>query len=83
MTVILGLPPEAQARLAAEAQRRGITVDELVAEMSSQLPEPGAAASATAWTSFFGCGHSGDPNWATGDIRELRHVQAARSSEVV
>ena len=78
----LELPPEARARLEAEARRRGITVDELVAEMSRQLPAPNAITETGAWSGFFGCGDSGDPEWATRDIHELRHELAQRSSEV-
>jgi len=82
MTVTFDLPPEAQARLVAEAERRGITVDELVAELAGQLPAPQPADSADTWSGFFGCGRSGDPEWATRDIRELRSELAERSSEV-
>jgi hypothetical protein len=32
---------------------------------------------------FFGCGDSGDPEWAATERRELRHDVARRSSEIV
>ena len=38
MTVTLDLPAEAQARLEAEATRRGITLDQLIVEIADQLP---------------------------------------------
>lgn len=41
MTVTLDLPAEAQARLQAEATRRGITLDQLIAELADSLPADG------------------------------------------
>lgn len=38
VTVTLDLPAEAQARLQAEAARRGITLDQLVAEIANSFP---------------------------------------------
>jgi hypothetical protein len=38
VTVTLDLPAEAQARLQAEATRRGITLDQLIAELADQFP---------------------------------------------
>lgn len=38
MTVTLDLPAEAQARLQAEATRRGITLDQLIAEIAGSFP---------------------------------------------
>lgn len=83
MPVTLDLPPEAKARLEAEAVRRGITLDQLVAELSTQFAPTGEASAGQALQKFFGCGDSGDPEWATTDIRELRHDVARRSSEIV
>ncbi len=42
MTVTLNLPVEAQARLEAEASRRGITLDQLIVEIADRLPAEGA-----------------------------------------
>ena len=53
MTVTLDLPAEVQARLEAEATRRGITVDQLVAELADQLPAEDPL------EAFIGCGDSG------------------------
>ena len=41
MTVTLDLPAEAQARLQAEATRRGITLDQLIAELADSFPAEG------------------------------------------
>ena len=38
MTVTLDLPAEAQARLQAESNRRGITLDQLIAEIDGDPP---------------------------------------------
>jgi hypothetical protein len=38
MSVTIELPAEAEARLQAEASRRGISVDQVVAEFAAQLP---------------------------------------------
>ena len=38
MTVTLELSDDALARLRAEAARRGVSVDDLVAELAAQLP---------------------------------------------
>ena len=73
MPVTLDLPPEARARLEAEAARRGITLDQLVAELSNQFPSSGTTVADDALGRFVGCGDSGDAAWATGDIHELRH----------
>ena len=83
MPVTLDLPPEARARLEAEAARRGITLDQLVAELSNQFPSSGKSATDDALGRFLGCGDSGDAAWATSDIHELRHDVAQRSSEIV
>lgn len=39
MTVSLELPEAVQARLEAEAARRGITLGQLVAQLADQLPD--------------------------------------------
>ena len=77
VTVTLDLPAEAQARLQAEATRRGITLDQLIAELADQLPAETAAEPGTL-EGFFGSGDSGDPSWASRDLHELRHDLAQR-----
>ena len=77
MTVTLELPAEAQARLEAEATRRGITVDQLVTELSASLPSKQEPAAGTL-DQFFGSGNSGDPSRASREIHELREDAARR-----
>jgi len=77
MSVTIELPAAAQARLEAEAARRGITLEQLIAQLADQLPAttpPGAGS----LEEFFGSGDSGDPEWASRDIHELRHDLAQR-----
>lgn len=83
MPVTLDLPSDAMARLKAEAVRRGITLDELVAELSNQFPVAREPRASDALSQFIGSGDSGDPTWATRDIHELRQEKAQRSSEIV
>ncbi len=54
MTVTIELPADAQHRLEAEATRRGITLDQLIASLANQLPSDDDALEA-----FIGCGASG------------------------
>lgn len=70
MTLTLNLPEELAARLAAEATRRGITVDDLVAEMvAARLPAEGHD---DALEAFIGSGSSG-----RGDLgRRHREIRA-------
>ena len=69
MTV--NLPEELAARLAAEATRRGITVDEVLAEMvAARLPAEDPL------EAFIGCGASGRPE--PFDIHSARAELAAR-----
>jgi hypothetical protein len=59
MTVTLNLPDDAAARLAAEAARRGITVDELVTELAAGLPAEPSERPGRRRLSFSGVGASG------------------------
>jgi len=77
MTVTLDLPAEAQARLETEATRRGITLDQLIAELAASFPAEATAEPGTL-EGFFGSGDSGDPGWASRDLHELRHDLAQR-----
>ena len=81
MTV--NLPDDAARRLAAEAGRRGITVDELVAELAARLPaveSAGAEAEPTVPVrrrlSFIGLGRSGQGGMSE-RVKELRREVAA------
>jgi hypothetical protein len=53
VTLTLDLPAEALPRLQAEAVRRGITVDQLVADLANSLPTQDAL------ETFIGSGSSG------------------------
>lgn len=70
---IVHVPEELAQRLAAEAERRRMSVDELATELVSEGLEHEAALEA-----FIGAGDSGDPDWAERDTHELRAEVAAR-----
>ncbi len=56
MTLTFDLPAETQARLEAEAARRGITIDQLIAEVADSFP---AEKTPQHRLSFVGIGASG------------------------
>ena len=58
MTVTIELPAEAQARLEAEAARRGITLDQLIAELADNLPASTATDPPARKLAFVGIGSS-------------------------
>lgn len=58
MSVTVHLPAEALRRLQGEAARRGISIDDVIAELASGLPA--AAPSSGHRLSFIGVGASGD-----------------------
>ena len=66
----LDLPADAQARLQAEALRRGITVDKLVADLANSLPAEDPL------EAFIGSGSSGRGDLARRH-REIRSEQTA------
>ncbi len=55
---IVEIPEEAVARFSAEAARRGISVDELLALLALELPEPEEAAESTSTPGFVALGTS-------------------------
>ncbi|MCO6502852.1 MAG: ribbon-helix-helix protein, CopG family, partial [Acidimicrobiales bacterium] len=55
MSVTFDLPEETLDRLRAEADRRGVSVDDVIAELASQLPTVGTGRG----PSFVGVGASG------------------------
>lgn len=71
MTVVLHVPEDLVARLEAEASRRGVSVDEL----SAQLLRAGLTEE-DALEAFIGCGSSG--NHEPFDIRLARSELARR-----
>jgi hypothetical protein len=64
MPVALDLPPDTQARVAAEAARRAITVDELVVQLAAALPQEILSGCAHR-LGFVGIGASGRPRRRT------------------
>jgi hypothetical protein len=54
MALSFELPPDAVRKLEAEAGRRGVRVDDVVAELAARLPEVDPL------EAFIGCGSSGD-----------------------
>lgn len=74
MSVTVDLPPEVLRRLQAEADRRGLTIDAVIAELASGLPHEPAAKPKR--LSFIALGASGDTRPL--DIRRERDELAAR-----
>jgi hypothetical protein len=77
------LPEPLAERLAAEAARRGVTVEDLALEAIEGRYGPGRSAERSghgvdALQAFIGCADSGDPDWASRDIHELRAEFAKR-----
>ncbi|MFN3215302.1 MAG: hypothetical protein ACE367_02280 [Acidimicrobiales bacterium] len=70
MSITLDLPDEALVRLRAEAARRKMTLEALIAELADALP------SEDELESFIGCGASGDTEPL--DIHRERSGLAAR-----
>lgn len=61
MSLTVDLPPDVLRRLEAEAARRGVTVDEVIAELAATLPgEQPAPPKRSRRLSFVGIGSSGD-----------------------
>lgn len=58
MSVTVEIPAEALARLEAEAARRGVSIDVVIAELADTLPEGGAVAPRRR-LAFAGIGASG------------------------
>ena len=76
------LPDPLAERLAAEAARRGVTVEDLALEAiegryGRARPKQDSDGS-DAVAAFIGCFDSGDPTWASRDIHELRAEAADR-----
>jgi hypothetical protein len=75
MSLTLHVPEDLAGRLAAEASRRGVSVEQLSAQLLAAGLPPEDPLEA-----FIGSGDSGDPAWAGRDIHELRAELAARRS---
>jgi len=68
MTVTIDLPEDALARLRAEATRRGVSIDLVIAELTTALPEDHVPVKRA--LSFIGLGSSGSGRSAR-DANEL------------
>lgn len=82
MSITVDVPEPLAGRLAAEAARRGLSVDEVAVEALEGVygrsePKP-AAERLDALETFIGCFDSGDPDWAATDTHELRAQAAIR-----
>ena len=69
MSVTVDLPDDALRRLEAEAARRGVTIDDLIADLAARLPDEDPL------EAFIGCGASGDTE--PFDIHRARADMAA------
>ncbi len=74
--MVIELSDRAAARVSAAAAARGITIDSVIDELVQTLDVPtvGNTVDDTIdpLEAFFGCGDSGDPDWAATDTRVLR-----------
>ena len=59
MTVTLDLPPDALSRLEAEAQRRGVAIDAVVAELAASCRKSRAASRSASRSSASGSSSDG------------------------
>lgn len=77
MAMVIELSEENAQRVTAIATARGVSptevVDELVAGLRHQSPTIVIDESQDSFEAFFGCGDSGDPEWAGTDTRLLRN----------
>ena len=78
MALTVELPEEALARLRAEAARRGISVDDVIADLIGRLPPP--AVSRRHRLSFVGIGESGrtEPTDVKRERAELAAMKYAK-----
>ena len=74
MLVTVELPDDAMARLRAEAVRRGVSIDVVIADFATQLPIEGSRRASR--LNFIGIGHSGRGDLAR-HHREIRDEQTA------
>ncbi|MGH9223334.1 MAG: hypothetical protein ACRD2W_06020 [Acidimicrobiales bacterium] len=82
MSMTVEVPEPLAGRLAAEAERRGVSATEIAVEALEAVYGPSEPAptgeQADAVAAFIGCFDSGDPNWASTDTHVLRAQAAAR-----
>jgi hypothetical protein len=75
MSVTVDLPPEALRKLEAEATRRGVSIDVVIAELAERLPTE-AGRTEKKKLAFVGIGASGDTRPL--DIHQLRAEAAEK-----
>lgn len=80
MSMTVEVPEPLAGRLAAEAARRGVSVEVVAVEALQGVfgPVTPANAGGDALESFIGCFDSGDPDWAATDTHQLRARAASR-----
>lgn len=71
MSVTVDLPVEALARLEAEAERRGVGLDVVIAELADLLPQPDASIGGRRRLAISGVGASGGGRGRAADADEL------------
>lgn len=76
MAIVIELSERSAARVAAVAAARGITADSVIDELVETLEVPSGVVvvdeTVDPLEAFFGCGDSGDPDWAGTDTHLLR-----------
>ena len=80
MSVTVDLPAEALARLEAEAARRGVGIDVVIAEFADTLPAA-ERPQRRGRLAFIGIGHSGDGELSTRYRDYRREATAAKTSD--
>jgi hypothetical protein len=83
VSMTVEVPEPLAGRLAAEAARRGVDPADLAVEAiegryGRAIPAADSPEARTALEAFIGCADSGDPDWASRNIHELRAEAAAR-----
>jgi hypothetical protein len=79
MSITVEVPGPLAERLAAEALRRGVSVDQLTLDaIEDHLRAHRPADESGALPTFVGSFDSGDPDWASTDTHSLRAAAAER-----
>jgi hypothetical protein len=76
MGMVIKLSDRVAARVSAVAAARGVTETEVIEDLVMGAPGPAPIVlddTEDPLESFFGCGDSGDPDWAGTDTRLLRN----------
>jgi hypothetical protein len=76
MAIVIELSKRSAARVSAVAAARGITAKSIIDELVDTLEVPSGLVvvdeTVDPLEAFFGCGDSGDPDWAGTDTHLLR-----------